>query len=521
MITRVELVNFKKFRNQVFDLKGNIVLAGPNNSGKSTLIQAIAVWNLALKEWLAERSNSRAQIRTGVQLARSKFTAIPLREMNLLWNERVTGKRKNELIGDEKLGTPRPMEIRLTGEYENRKWFIGMAFYYRFPDLVLIKPTDDTIIEDIPWVADRFSLLFVPSFSGIGINETRYDSPYQEMLIGQGKPGDIIRNRMLEIWQNRKNKWDFLVKDIQNIFGYTLLPPQYEGQPYIICEYIPEVNNNPSKSHFPVLDIASAGSGFLQVVLLLSFFYSKDSAIVLFDEPDAHLHIVLQRQVYDKIRAVANQTHSQLIIATHSEVVVDNTSPDNIMSFYREPHILGSESEADQVREALKQLTSMDLLQADRWPNVLYLEGKSDFNLLREWALVVKHPLSEYFTNQEKNLFWHSNIGRNPKNAKDHLFALKAVKPEITAVLLLDGDSLRLPDHEIKTNGLEIIRWNRYEAENYLLNINTLERFVIGGDINIFTQLQVEKLKKFVTHSYFLNIMENPFEDDDAQMSNL
>jgi hypothetical protein len=227
----------------------------------------------------------------------------------------------------------------------------------------------------------------------------------------------------------------------------------------------------------------------------------------------------LQRQVYDKIRAVANQTRSQLIIATHSEVVVDNTSPENIMSFYREPHVLRSESEADQVREALKQLTSMDLLQADGWPNILYLEGNSDFNLLREWALVLNHPLSDFFSSQEKNLFWHNNIGRNPKNAKDHMFALKAVKPEIAGVLLLDGDNRKLSDHEFRTDGLEIIRWNRYEAENYLLNINSLERFITGGKKDIFTQPLIDKLKIFIEHSPFLNLIENVFEDDEVQTS--
>jgi AAA15 family ATPase/GTPase len=404
MITKVELTNFKRFTTQEFDLRGNIILAGPNNSGKSSLIQAIAVWNLALQEWLQERSHSKAKIRTGVQLPRNKFTAIPLREMKLLWNDTATGKRKNELDKGEKLGTPRVLEIRLSGETEGKLWKVGMSFQYRFPDLVLIKPTNDTDYEIVPWVAERFNLLFVPSFSGIGINETRYDKPYQEMLLGQGKPGDIIRNRMLEVWEKRRDNWHKLVEDIQNIFGYTLLPPQYGGQPYIICDYATEIVVDKLKTYHTVLDIASAGSGFLQVVLLLSFFYSQDSSIVLFDEPDAHLHIVLQRQVYDKIRSVANQTGSQLLIATHSEVVIDNTSPENIISFYREPHRLNADFEAEQVRLALKNLTSMDLLEADRWPYLLYLEGKSDFNLLREWAIVLDHPLGRYFIDQEHNL---------------------------------------------------------------------------------------------------------------------
>ncbi|MGB3780351.1 MAG: AAA family ATPase [Tunicatimonas sp.] len=523
MIHKVSITNFKRFEQQDFELKGNVVLAGPNNSGKSTLLQAIAVWNLALREWHQERSGSKATVRTGVQLPRSKFTAIPLREMKLLWNDTATAKRKNELNENEKLGTPRPLEIRVSGVKNDEEYLVGISFTYRFPDLVLIKPTDDTDTDNIEWLMANFSLLFVPSFSGIGINETRYDQPYQEMLIGSGKPGDILRNRMLDVWTNVPDKWKQLVKDIQDIFGYTLLPPQYDGQPYIICDYVPGIVNGRPKSSQPVLDIASAGSGFLQTVLLLSFFYSKNSGTVLFDEPDAHLHIVLQRQVYDKVRAVAQQTKSQLIIATHSEVVIDNTAPDHVLSFYRQPHRLGEKYEAERVRAALRNLSSMDILQADRWPAILYLEGGSDFNLLSEWSRVLDHPLKKYFEDQDKSLFWHNNVGRNPKQAKEHLFALKAIKPEMRGVLLLDGDGRNLPDHELRSDGLEVTRWNRYEAENYLLVPSVLERFIYGGDqMELFGRGGSEKvstMRNYIAKTPFLSVLDTPYQDDEATVN--
>ncbi|MDE2974273.1 MAG: hypothetical protein OXU64_06045 [Gemmatimonadota bacterium] len=39
MIRRVRLGSFKRFRDQSFELHDSIVLAGPNNSGKSTLLR--------------------------------------------------------------------------------------------------------------------------------------------------------------------------------------------------------------------------------------------------------------------------------------------------------------------------------------------------------------------------------------------------------------------------------------------------------------------------------------------------
>lgn len=41
MMRRVTIRNFKRFAEQQFELADSVVLAGPNNAGKSTLLQAI------------------------------------------------------------------------------------------------------------------------------------------------------------------------------------------------------------------------------------------------------------------------------------------------------------------------------------------------------------------------------------------------------------------------------------------------------------------------------------------------
>ena len=48
MIRRVTIKNFKRFRKQEFELAESVVLAGPNNAGKSTLLQAVALWKFVL-----------------------------------------------------------------------------------------------------------------------------------------------------------------------------------------------------------------------------------------------------------------------------------------------------------------------------------------------------------------------------------------------------------------------------------------------------------------------------------------
>jgi len=504
MIKEVTVRYLKMFEDETFNLSDHIVLAGPNNTGKSTLLQAIMIWNLSLSEWNKRRgskSKSTAKKRTGIPLARKDFTAIPLREMNLLWTDTQTGLRKEELEEGQQLGQPRVLEIIVKGKSTNRDWSLGFELIYSSTEQIYVKPILQEG-EKIPDEAEQLSVVYIPPFSGIGSAEMKYDRPYQDLLIGQGKGGDILRNLLYEIYkQETKQNWLDLCDHINKIFGYSLKDPEYEGRPYIQCDYIKQIMKNNRKSSIQ-LDIASAGSGFHQVLLILAFFYARPSTVILLDEPDAHLHVILQKQIYDTIRRIANERNSQLIIATHSEVLIDGTAPERILSFYRKPHLLIDESQKDQIMEAIKRLPSMDILSAEHSAGVLYVEGETDLDLLKAWARVLDHPLYKWMS---ENAFWHSNQGRHPKEARGHFFALQAIKPEIKGVLLLDGDNRKLPDHEISAEGLSIIRWKRYESESYLIHPQALERFLSNHALPMFVQNAMKYLQNEIPPAVYKN----------------
>ncbi len=510
MIKRVKVCYFKQFEEETFELSQNIILAGPNNSGKTTLLQAIAVWNLAMQKWLIKRSASKRKLHTGVVITRKEFTALPLREMNLLWSNTSTALKKNELKRGEKLGTPRVMTITLEGVTKDNQWEMTFEFRYRGEEMISAKPSPEHI-DNIPGLAKDLNIVHVPPFSGIGVEETEYNREYQNLLIGQGKPGDMVRNLLAEVYKQNKSGWNDLVKQIEQLFGYQLLPPKYEGMAFILCEYLPGIPKGKGLSRLPRLDIANAGSGFHQILMLFALFYARFASVLLLDEPDAHLHVVLQEQIYQKLRLIADKQDCQLIIATHSEVLIDATSPNRILSFYDRPHLLMQDVERDQVREALKRLTAMDILQAEKAPGVLYVESEQDFNLLRSWAFVLEHPLYKWFTDSSPFPFWQDNRGRNPKEARAHFFALRAIRPQIKGYLLLDGDNRNLPDRELAGEGLTIGRWTRYESESYLIHPETLLRFVRSKLGPIFADLAEKYLQDELPGA----VLRDPLGDHD------
>ena len=78
MIRRVSIKNFKRFREE--ELADTVVLAGPNNAGKSTLLQAIATWKLGIDRLAAQRAGGMGATRSGVAIPRPEITTVPLRE---------------------------------------------------------------------------------------------------------------------------------------------------------------------------------------------------------------------------------------------------------------------------------------------------------------------------------------------------------------------------------------------------------------------------------------------------------
>lgn len=484
MIERVRLVRFKRFADHTFDVSGrSILLAGPNNSGKTTLLHAISAWNLALQRWLAERGTGGGKRRMSVVL--DEFTALPLREMNLLWLNRHTARR----LADQKQPKPAPIYVEVVVRPPAlAEESLTIEFMYANEKLVYIRPVkspdEPEPIESISetW-QNRLKVVHVPAFSGIGTQEPRHAPGMQNKLVGEGKPGEIVRNLLLEIWEKSKvvgineSPWQWLRADVERLFQCELLEPVFSpARPYIVCEFRPKANPAAAGERSPKLDIANAGSGFHQVLLLLSFLYSRDATVLLLDEPDAHLHFILQREIFDHLRSVAQQRGSQLLIGTHAEVLLSGAEPEDIISFIgQHPTRLAVDAEKQRLRDAMRQLSALDLLQADHVRAVMYVEDESDFKILREWSRVLNHRAEAFL----KFPYVVPLEGKgNLDDARKHFQCLRLIQSDIRGICLLDRDAGPRLAASGMPSGLELFQWGRYEIENYLLLPELLKRFL-------------------------------------------
>ncbi len=96
MITKLILKNYKSVVDQTYAFTDFDLLVGRNNSGKSTILQSLAIWQFCVEEF--RRANRSGK--TGLQVVLPNFTALPVPEFNLLWHEKVDGRPQRAIIQD-------------------------------------------------------------------------------------------------------------------------------------------------------------------------------------------------------------------------------------------------------------------------------------------------------------------------------------------------------------------------------------------------------------------------------------
>ncbi len=160
-------------------------------------------------------------------------------------------------------------------------------------------------------------LAFLPPISGLLMEEPLLSLGRVDVLLGSGRCGEVLRNLCYALVERHDDSWNSVVLHLQTLFGVTLHSPVFVSQLGTI-ELDYERPGSTAR-----LALTSAGLGMLQTLQLVVYLYLKPGSVLLLDEPDAHLEMLRQRQVYQLLVEVARQTQSQLISARHSEVVLN------------------------------------------------------------------------------------------------------------------------------------------------------------------------------------------------------
>jgi predicted ATPase len=473
MLKKLLIKNFKSFTDVEIDLSQSVVFIGPNNSGKTTALQALALWDACCRHWLAKRDGDKKKdAAKAVTIGRKDLVYLQLPSSNAMWRDLRVREGYKE---DDKPKTKNILiEIIVEGEDEQGVWQCGLEFEYVNEEYFYCRPlrTNDAEKPNRMLVpVDRvrnIKLAFLPPMSGLLLEEPLLQPGRVEVLLGSGRSGEILRNLCYALMEKQDGGWQSVVKAMKSLFGATLRDPVFVAQ-------LGTLEISYQQQNGTDLPLNSAGLGQQQTLLLLAYMHLNPGSVILLDELDAHLEILRQRQTYHLITDIARRTNAQVICASHSEVVLNEAiERDTVVAFVGKPHLI-SDERGSQVLKALRDYGFENYVQAEQTGWVLYLEGSTDLALLQAWARRLGHPAAIAL---EKPFVHYLNTNV-PSDACRHFAAVKEANPQLLGVALFDRLEKNIQGEMPR---LVQMQWSRREIANYICSESVLIRYAKGAD---------------------------------------
>jgi hypothetical protein len=298
--------------------------------------------------------------------------------------------------------------------------------------------------------------------------------------LARGRVNAVVRNLLLDLRRDEQG-YRQLEEVLRRVFpALRGLKIDFDeaNDRYITVTYTEE-------GHARSFDLFSAGSGLQQFVYLFGFIFLRKPTTILLDEPDVHLHGLLQRALLTELKRLVEQGR-QVLFATHSRELLTRVCPSNLL-------YLGDDgpkrlSVAFDVYDTLDRLGSVDPTQlplAQAYRRVLVVENQADRDLLSTFCSLVLGP--SQWQEVERRLCFCYTFG-NPWKQGD----MRRLQKQLSQVVAVAGQPIRLfvvadrdyhPDRAYLLNNLssEFIEWHvweRTEIENYLLCWEGLRRLV-------------------------------------------
>ena len=321
MIHSIKLTRFKQFRETEVRLQPFSILMGENNSGKTTVLQAL---------WLALSGLHQGKLigidRKTLQTKISS-TGFPMYEIPFVPQEDFSGLFYKRILRegqtyDENSGAL----LELMDEKQNR-YRLHLRELFRCLNFKLLTPAHEIHNPTV----QNYAPLFISGFSGLHFQEERLYPAILEAKVSAGDTSGIIRNIILDLKQNAPEKYHYMETLLDDEFGFRIKDIRFEenDERYVHSEY-----EEREKLDAVGLEFGSSGSGMMQILQMIAVilrYCPEKTKVVLIDEPEMHLHENLQLRFVGILRKMQQELGIQMILSTHSSAVIRNAEPEEVI----------------------------------------------------------------------------------------------------------------------------------------------------------------------------------------------
>jgi predicted ATPase len=452
-ITSIEFKNFKGLENFSIRLAEFNVLVGPNNSGKSSVLDALRVLWGAYRIGLRKTSklisvDGIGSVR-GYEIPRSAIP-IPTDNVHTDYNDEPT-----ELIFTHTTGSVLRIVFPRSGQA-----------------VMELKPA----VKPIPRTTREFAQAFplriaiVPMLAPFEHDEELVNEDYVDRWSFSHRAARLFRN----IWLQNDDLFDDFNSLLKRTWsGVTVRRPR-------LLDAITKKLEMKFAENGKQREISSAGFGLQIWMQLLSHLVraKEDADVIVVDEPEIYLHPDLQRKIVSLLR----DCNATVLVATHSVELINEVQPNEVILMERRQKEAKRLTDLTGLQRAVEMLGSaqnMQLTRLARSKRVLFVEG-SDGKLLRQLAEILGH---DAFTTEHWTIIPLGGFTQWPKASSASWTFSEVLGEPITCAAIFDRD-YRSDDEteDFIAKRLREIDYvhvlERKELENYLLVPDAIDRAI-------------------------------------------
>lgn len=455
-LSSIILADFKKFTHFTVSCRPANVLVGPNNAGKSSVLDALRLLSDVIRYTRQSTPTIQDQETDGVC---STYT-IPTRALSIPVANVVRNYGNDFARIEYRISNGVRLVLRLHPENGCFSYLVShgapprtsVAFRREIDLDVVVVPTLSALEDDENYVTDET----------VRRNEnTRLASRSFRNIVHRKSDGEFLRFQQLCAagWP------EVLVQRPELSRGF--------GTAQVIMMYTEGRIDR---------EVYWSGFGFqVWMQIMLQFMRANRTSILVLDEPDIYLHPDLQR----RILALAKDNFGQFFLATHSTEIINEADPGDVLMIDSNGRSARRVSTDDGYRRVYNYLGSSEnaeFARVARAKRIVFFEGK-ERTIVRKIArkcglgALLDDPYTIYL---QAGGFSQWRRIREIDWALHEIFGVNA---KIGAIFDRDYrciEEIADFEHELGGDDLWVTVLARKEIENYALNVGPLVRTVVS-----------------------------------------
>lgn len=521
--SEIYIDNFKTLRKVKVSLNKELnVFTGTNNAGKTTILEALALWSECFRTLviMAKKTDSKNNIRQGdYRLGTKSGIYIDHRSITS-----VRTSRYEDIFYEMNSSKHIVISVRLISEGS----FLDIPIKIKAANggnyLINLANHDEFNFETFNGILNLptpFSAIYASPVAALVSDEKYVTSPQVGLQILSRKSFLVLRNRIAKL----KNSVSYAIfeDDISFILSDSSQKVSFE----VVGDINKDVKVNINVrfgGQRTAKDISLLGSGTLQIIELMLAIYEdrSDLNLIMLDEPDSHIHRDIQKRLIKVL--VRNSLKAQVFLTTHNESLIRATDPKNIFHIsssgdgvneleikpitFNTPEFLRvgiQPSGKSKIIKLLGNSDSLDILDCLEADKIIFVEGESD-------ALYIKCIYEKVRGVPLDNcVFWSLNgLDGFIESIKHYKGFLNVIASDHNlwekAIAVFDADYITDDQrNNLKRNlkavlGIDVFIWGEYTIEASILRnrmdyVRVIDKALTSKDIHIPRDVLKEAVK--------------------------